>query len=327
MSLFLDAVRRGDGPAAIRFLNQDRTVFLEKDYPLCRNVWDLFNVRGMVGLEQLLKVLLILGDAPDVFREGLSAEHKSLVDACDWRVQSAAYLARRHACITSYCPLPSVLLPCVSGFAELTREDMWEVREEMWAVQEVCAEQEATWASHGRASREAARLRVEAYKRGVKQAMKDVEEEEEDDEDTDEDMDVQQQHGDLHSRRDLAAVLASQPSATVLAAALMGAFRDNPPEHDEAPLAQFAIGAAAAFNTPEEWVTALGISKVPEVLTMFDDEEIYTAEDCADLCAASLDDMGIRKLGVRNKLLAGSLALRAHLGWGNVHHYFDCLSN
>ena len=80
-------------------------------------------------LLSLLKVMVLLGDAPPDFTAKLSAEHKRLVEeGQQLRARLPSYLEQQRALLLVHCPLPAVLQPLVVTYAEPTREDMWDTR-------------------------------------------------------------------------------------------------------------------------------------------------------------------------------------------------------
>jgi hypothetical protein len=78
------------------------------------------------ALASLLKVMVLLADAPPDFVAQLSPAHAELAtrgqQLC---AQLPSYLEQQRALVVAHCPLPAVLQPIVYGLAAPTPEDMW----------------------------------------------------------------------------------------------------------------------------------------------------------------------------------------------------------
>jgi hypothetical protein len=74
----------------------------------------------------LLKVMVILEDAPHSFLARLSPQH---ADICtrgrQFWAQVPFYLEQQRAAVVAHCPLPAVLQSLVAAYAATTAEDMW----------------------------------------------------------------------------------------------------------------------------------------------------------------------------------------------------------
>jgi hypothetical protein len=78
------------------------------------------------ALSSLLKVMVMLGDAPVDFIAMLKPAHAGLAT---WgpklRVHLPPYVEQQPPLLTSHCPLPVVLQSIVASYAVPTPEDMW----------------------------------------------------------------------------------------------------------------------------------------------------------------------------------------------------------
>jgi hypothetical protein len=100
-----------------------------------RTVWDglylYCKYKNCVAAElsSLLKVMVMLDDAPAAFVAKLSPQH---ADICtrgrQLRAHLPSYLGQQRATVVAHCPLPSALVPLVIEYAATTREDMWAYR-------------------------------------------------------------------------------------------------------------------------------------------------------------------------------------------------------
>jgi hypothetical protein len=95
-------------------------------------VWNLLRliIQGAdpVALTSLLilKIMVMLGDAPPDFVAKLSPAHAELTTrGRQLRAQLPSYLEQQRATVVAHCPLPAVLQPLVGAYAALTPEDMW----------------------------------------------------------------------------------------------------------------------------------------------------------------------------------------------------------
>jgi ankyrin repeat protein len=91
------------------------------------SVWDHFNFNELAsGLQSLLKVMVLLGDAPPDFISELSPRHAHIVmKGRRIRALRSSYLEQQRTSIETNCNLPAVLQSIVVAYAEPTPEDMW----------------------------------------------------------------------------------------------------------------------------------------------------------------------------------------------------------
>jgi hypothetical protein len=82
-------------------------------------------VEDAAELSSLLKVMVLLEDAPAGFIGLLSPQH---VDICtrgqQLRAQLPSYLEQQRAAVVAHCPLPGVLQSLVAAYTVTTPEDM-----------------------------------------------------------------------------------------------------------------------------------------------------------------------------------------------------------
>jgi hypothetical protein len=82
----------------------------------------------------LLKVMVLLADAPLAFVAKLSPAHAELATrGRQLRAQLPSYLEQQRALVVAHCPLPTALQPIVYGLAAPTPEDMWTEGLRVWA--------------------------------------------------------------------------------------------------------------------------------------------------------------------------------------------------
>jgi hypothetical protein len=86
--------------------------------------WNLLTIEGANAkrLSSLLKVMVLLGDAPTDFIARLGSQHTKIITRGR---QLRAQLDQQQALIVSHCPLPSVLQTIVIAFATTSQKDMW----------------------------------------------------------------------------------------------------------------------------------------------------------------------------------------------------------
>jgi hypothetical protein len=78
------------------------------------------------ALASLLKVMVLLADAPPDFVAKLSPVHAKLATrGRQLRAQLPSYLEQQWALVVAHCPLPAALQPIVFGLAAPTPENMW----------------------------------------------------------------------------------------------------------------------------------------------------------------------------------------------------------
>jgi hypothetical protein len=99
-----------------------------------QTVWDLLEHKEIYGgwnqdpvaLASLLKIMVMLDDAPPAFVAKLSSAYTKISTRGRlFRVHLPSYLEQQRASVFEHCPLPPVLLPIVAGYAPTTPEDMW----------------------------------------------------------------------------------------------------------------------------------------------------------------------------------------------------------
>jgi hypothetical protein len=79
-----------------------------------------------VDLSSLLKILVMLDDAPAYFIERLSPQQAELCRrGKHFRAELPSYLEQQRAAIVTNCSLPAVLHSLVIAYAATTSEDMW----------------------------------------------------------------------------------------------------------------------------------------------------------------------------------------------------------
>jgi hypothetical protein len=91
-------------------------------------VWSCLRhqIADATELSSLLKVMVMLDDAPAYFIARLSPQHAELCSrGRQLRMQLPSYLEQQRADIVTNCPLPTVLQALVIGYAVTTPEDMW----------------------------------------------------------------------------------------------------------------------------------------------------------------------------------------------------------
>jgi ankyrin repeat protein len=77
-------------------------------------------------LSSLLKVMVMLGDAPADYIVKLSPRHAKLCTrGRRLRARLPSYLEQQWATVVAHCPLPAVLQSVVAAYAAPTSEDMW----------------------------------------------------------------------------------------------------------------------------------------------------------------------------------------------------------
>jgi hypothetical protein len=77
-------------------------------------------------LASLLKVMVMLDDAPPAFVAKLSPTHAELTTRGRYyRMQLPSYMEQQYALVVEHCPLLAVLQPLVAAYAATTPEDMW----------------------------------------------------------------------------------------------------------------------------------------------------------------------------------------------------------
>jgi hypothetical protein len=115
----------------MQYLLEERGASMSESDNRGRTVWDnikLINLRGDESgeLSSLLKIIVMLEDAPPDFIIRLSPEH---ADICArgrqlW-AQLPSYLEQQRAVVVAHCPLPAVLQSIIATYTATTPEDMW----------------------------------------------------------------------------------------------------------------------------------------------------------------------------------------------------------
>jgi ankyrin repeat protein len=95
-----------------------------------RTVWSYILHEDMDAhahaLASLLKVMVLLADAPPDFVAELSPVHAELATrGRQLRAELPSYLEQQRALVVAHCSLPAALQPIVYGLAAPTPEDMW----------------------------------------------------------------------------------------------------------------------------------------------------------------------------------------------------------
>jgi hypothetical protein len=89
-------------------------------------VWDLLSVNDSAAAQSLLKVMVLLSNAPTDFIAKLSPQEAEIATlGRQIRALRPSYLEQQHALIGSSSPLPAVLQSIVASYAEPTPKDIW----------------------------------------------------------------------------------------------------------------------------------------------------------------------------------------------------------
>jgi ankyrin repeat protein len=91
-------------------------------------IWTLLKPQNHdpVALASLLKIMVMLDDAPPAFVAKLSAAHYGLnTRGRHYRAQLPSYLEQQQDMVIEHCPLPAVLQSIVCEYSATTPEDMW----------------------------------------------------------------------------------------------------------------------------------------------------------------------------------------------------------
>jgi ankyrin repeat protein len=94
------------------------------------SVWDHFNLANFdqseAELQSLLKVMVLLGDAPPDFIARLEQQNSDIaIQGRHIRALRPSYLEQQHVLTTATSLLPTVFQSIVIAYAEPTPEDMW----------------------------------------------------------------------------------------------------------------------------------------------------------------------------------------------------------
>jgi hypothetical protein len=116
--------------ACAQWLLENGGASIEETNTAGQTVWNLLNLQradmDADALTSLLKVMVLLADAPSDFVAELSPMHAELATrGRQLRPQLPSYLEQQRALVVAHCSLPAVLQPIVYGLAAPTPEDMW----------------------------------------------------------------------------------------------------------------------------------------------------------------------------------------------------------
>jgi hypothetical protein len=112
----------------MQYLLEERGSLVSERDRFGRTVWGSIYLRGYssVELSSLLKVMVILEDAPAGFIVRLSTKHAEICTrGRQLREELPSYLEKQRAVVVTHCPLPVVLQSIVAAYAATTPEDMW----------------------------------------------------------------------------------------------------------------------------------------------------------------------------------------------------------
>jgi hypothetical protein len=126
-SALLLAISRGCVTTAQWLLEEGGASIDETNAP-GQAIWEQLKLEGVDAdaLASLLKVMVLLADAPPDFVAKLFPTHTELaIRGKQLRTQLPSYLEHQRALIVAHCPLPAVLQPIVFGLAAPTPEDTW----------------------------------------------------------------------------------------------------------------------------------------------------------------------------------------------------------
>jgi hypothetical protein len=93
-----------------------------------RTLWSLLELTDADhgALASLLKIMVMLEDAPPTFVAKLFPAHAEIITRGRYfRAQLPSYLEQQRASVFEHCPLPPVLLPIVAEYVATAPEDMW----------------------------------------------------------------------------------------------------------------------------------------------------------------------------------------------------------
>jgi hypothetical protein len=127
------AALNGSFPA-MQYLLEERKALMSETNMYGDTVWDSMHKRiytrkiniNSAELSSLLKVMVLLDDAPANFIRKLSPPHTDIcTQGRQLRAQLPLYLKQQRAAVVAHCPLPTVLQSLVASYAATTPEDMW----------------------------------------------------------------------------------------------------------------------------------------------------------------------------------------------------------
>jgi hypothetical protein len=110
-------------------LEEGKASINDRDVNDC-DIWMNLELLGSTDrpaeLSSLLKVMVLLVDAPSDFITKLLPQHAELATRGRLiRALRPAYLEQQRALLAAHCPLLAVLFPLVAAYAVPTSEDMW----------------------------------------------------------------------------------------------------------------------------------------------------------------------------------------------------------
>jgi hypothetical protein len=125
----LSLAARNDQYVAMQSLLEEHGASMsERNYD-SRTAWSSMCLRRgerANDLSSLLKVIVMLEDAPAAFINRLSPQHAAICTrGRQLRAQLPSYLMQQRAAVVAHCSLPSVLQSLVTAYAVITPEDMW----------------------------------------------------------------------------------------------------------------------------------------------------------------------------------------------------------
>jgi ankyrin repeat protein len=128
--VLLHAGYEGEYTAMMWLLTEAGVNIAEVGYQADATVWNNTNIcsepNDPGGLSALLKVMVMLDDAPADFIARLSPHHAELCTrGRELQAQLPTYLDQLSATIIAHCPLPDVLQSIVVTYAATALEDMW----------------------------------------------------------------------------------------------------------------------------------------------------------------------------------------------------------
>jgi hypothetical protein len=115
---------------AVQYLLEEQGASMTEHDNCGETVWDFVSsgiqTRMNVALSSLLKVMVMLKDAPAAFIAEISPQHAELCTrGHQLRAQLPSYLEQQRAAVVAHCSLPGVLRSVVTAYAVTTPEDMW----------------------------------------------------------------------------------------------------------------------------------------------------------------------------------------------------------
>jgi hypothetical protein len=114
----------------MQYLLEEQGASMSETSRVNNTVWDCIpsdhRGRNTAELSSLLKVVVMLEDAPAIFTARMTPQHAELCTRGRLlRAQLPSYLEQQRAAVVAHCPLPAVLHTVVATYAVTTPEDMW----------------------------------------------------------------------------------------------------------------------------------------------------------------------------------------------------------